>query len=163
MTGTRPDTAPTWPRTAGDVWDGPPWLDLVPAAASAGRARMWTRAVLAALELGQLADEAELITSELVTNAMRASSSAGINEPVRICLAAIGAHLLIQVRDSCPASPVRRSADPADEAGRGMTIVGELSAEVGCHPTPAGPGKVVWCLVTGDSSFHARQPHGTKG
>jgi anti-sigma regulatory factor (Ser/Thr protein kinase) len=113
---------------------------------------MWTRAMLAALEFRHLIDEAELVVSELVTNAVQASCSAGIERPVRVCLTPLGRRLLIRVRDGCPAFPVRKSPDDADEAGRGMLIVGQLSAEVGCYPTPGTPGKFVWCLVAGDSA-----------
>jgi len=130
--------------------DGPPWLDLAISAQSPGRARAWARAVLAAWGLGHLTDDAELAVSELVTNAVQASSRAGVREPVRVCLASIGAQLLIQVRDGCLAFPVLRHPNLTDEAGRGLMIVDLIAAEAGCHRTPGKPGKVVWCLITGD-------------
>jgi len=148
MTSTRFGTSSAGPRTPGDVSGGPPWLDLQPDAATPRRAREWTRTLLAAWDLSHLADDAELAVSELVTNAVQASSAAGVREPVRVCVATIGTHLLVQVRDYCPAFPVHRSPDDTEEAGRGMMIVGQISTEVGWYPTPSAPGKVVWCLVT---------------
>lgn len=149
MTGSSVSAAPA-SGVAADTGTGSPWLDLVPEAPSASRARAWTRAVLAAWGLGHFAGDAELVVSELVTNAVQASSSAGVLDPVRVCLTTIGTQLLVQVRDGCPAFPVRGYAGVSAEAGRGLMIVGHIAAEIGCHRTPGMPGKVVWCLIAGD-------------
>jgi anti-sigma regulatory factor (Ser/Thr protein kinase) len=149
MTGIRVSAAAaSW--AAVDTGAGPPWLDLVPETASPGRARAWTRAVLAAPDLSHFAGDAELVVSELVANAVQASPSAGVSDPVRVCLTTIGTQLLVQVRDGCPAFPVRRHPGVTGEAGRGLMIVEHIAAEIGCHPTPGSPGKVVWCLIAGD-------------
>jgi anti-sigma regulatory factor (Ser/Thr protein kinase) len=152
MDGTRADAAAGRLRATLDAGDGSPWLDLASTPVAAGQARAWTRAMLAAWNLGHLADDAELVVSELVTNAVRASSAAGSKDPVRVCVTAIGTRLLIQVRDSCPVFPVRKRSDITDEDGRGLMIVDHVAAEVGCHRTPGMPGKVVWCLIAEDAA-----------
>ncbi|WP_300609405.1 ATP-binding protein [Trebonia sp.] len=119
-------------------------------AASAGLARAWARAVLAAWDLGHLAGDAELAVSELVTNAVQASSSADSPDPVRLCLTSIGTQLLVQVRDGCPAFPVHTHSGVTDEAGRGLLIIDHVAIQAGCYRTPRMPGKVVWCLIAGD-------------
>jgi anti-sigma regulatory factor (Ser/Thr protein kinase) len=150
MNGTRVHVAPVHARGAAGAGDGPPWVDLAATSAAAGRARAWTRAVLAEWNLRRLAEDAELVVSELVTNAVQAGSQAGTSDPVRVCMAAIGTQLLIQVRDSCPGFPVRRNSGAGDEAGRGLMIVDQVAAEVGWYRVPASRGKVVWCLLTVD-------------
>jgi len=155
MTGICVSAAPA-SEVAVDTGGGPPWLDLVPETASPGRARAWTRAVLVASDLRHLAGDAELVVSELVANAVQASSSAGALDPVRVCLTPVGTQLLVQVRDACPAFPVRRHPGVTDEAGRGLMIVEHIAAEIGCHPTPGMPGKVVWCLIAGDPAHGNR-------
>lgn len=40
--------------------------------------------------------------------------------------------------------PRRRRADPADEAGRGISIVATIATSWGSRRTPGG-GKAVWC------------------
>jgi anti-sigma regulatory factor (Ser/Thr protein kinase) len=148
MTGIYVSAAPA-SRVAIDTGAGPPWLDLAPETASPGRARAWTRAVLAAPDLRHFAEDAELVVSELVANAVQASSSAGVADPVRVCLTTIGTQLLVRVQDGCPAFPVRRHPCATREAGRGLMIVEHIATEIGCHPTPGTPGKVVWCLIAG--------------
>ncbi len=85
-------------------------------------------------------DDAELITSELVTNAVAHTRS---GEPGGSLVLAVRAHpdqVQILVRDSGGASAPDWSsaADPDGEHGRGLAIVIALAAEWGSQATPAG-------------------------
>lgn len=129
----------SWPLHAG--------LDLgaVPTAPGCGRA--WTRVILWEWRLTRLADNAEVVASELLTNALLASR--------RLDRAAIGLTLLsdrqqlvIIVRDFNPVAPEPRQAEADDESGRGLTLVEAISHRVGWHRSPDGtPGKAVWAVL----------------
>jgi anti-sigma regulatory factor (Ser/Thr protein kinase) len=89
-------------------------------------------------------ETAELIVSELVTNALRASR--GLASPVvRLRLVSDGNSILIQVWDARDEMPVRSDADPDAESGRGLMIVDALAEKWDCYPLDGG--KVVWALV----------------
>ncbi len=121
-------------------------------------ARLHTRQVLWEWQLSELADTAELIVSELVTNAVHAS--AGLTgsrrsgrwmpgvPPVRLWLFSDGQRVLIQVWDGNDNFPAPQHADPDAETGRGLLLVESLSAEWGSHPPERSSGKVVWATVT---------------
>lgn len=119
-----------------------------------GRARDYTRWVLDAWRLSAMADTVELLVSELVTNAVRAtgildesgdeSLLVGKVNPVYVCLSLAAETLLIQVWDISSAPPQRRMALEDDETGRGLLLVQTLSKEWGCEVLEAG-GKIVWC------------------
>jgi anti-sigma regulatory factor (Ser/Thr protein kinase) len=112
------------------------------------RARRHARDVLHAWGLDALAGTAELLASELITNAVRASARAG-QPTVRLLLTRDGDGLRISVWDGAPGVPCRRP-DPAGDAdgGRGLLLVESLSADYGTYPS-AGYGKVVWCVIPG--------------
>ncbi|MGF0170522.1 ATP-binding protein [Streptomyces sp. Marseille-Q5077] len=84
----------------------------------------------------ELVDVAELLVSELATNAVRHSAS-------RFGLTLSAAHgiLRCEVRDGGCRVPVVLDAG-ASESGRGMFLVDALSRRWGCHQD--GPGKTVW-------------------
>jgi anti-sigma regulatory factor (Ser/Thr protein kinase) len=101
---------------------------------------------LMALEWGlpALADTAELLVSELATNAIRAS--AGLLSPVmRLCLASDHQCMVIRVWDGGDQMPVRKNAGPDSESGRGLLLVESLSTEWGSYRK--ANGKVVWAVV----------------
>lgn len=87
---------------------------------------------------GARAGEIVLVTSELLTNAVRASSG---NTGLHI----VGHrdHVLVEVRDESPAPAVARAASSADTGGRGLAIVQALSTRWGSSPSQP-TGKVVW-------------------
>jgi hypothetical protein len=72
-------------------------------------ARLHTRKVLHGWGLAAVADAAELLVSELVTSAIRASASAGL-AAFWLLLITVGPGVRIQVRDGCPAGPAARAA-----------------------------------------------------
>jgi anti-sigma regulatory factor (Ser/Thr protein kinase) len=112
------------------------------------RARQHTRDALRAWGLDALAGTAELLASELVTNAVRASIAAG-QPAVRLLLTLDAEGVRISVWDGAPGVP-RRRPDPAGDAdgGRGLLLVEALGADYGTYRS-AGYGKVVWCVITG--------------
>ncbi|KAA0940980.1 ATP-binding SpoIIE family protein phosphatase [Streptomyces apricus] len=107
----------------------------------AGRMRAAVREQLHTWGLASLADTAELLVSELVTNAVRHSHS----RPVELRLVR-GDTLLCEVEDDDHTLPTLLSAGPLDDAGRGMRVVSTLAREWGTSRT--GSGKTVWYELT---------------
>jgi anti-sigma regulatory factor (Ser/Thr protein kinase) len=115
-------------------------------------ARLHARAVLAEWGLDDLAEAAELIVSELVTNAIRASTGrdgrprydpAGM--PVVVLrLVSDRIRVLIEVWDSIAGAPAAGHAGPEDESGRGLMLVAAQCDRWSWQTVPGWPGKVVW-------------------
>jgi CheY-like chemotaxis protein/anti-sigma regulatory factor (Ser/Thr protein kinase) len=85
-----------------------------------------------------LVEDAELVVSELVTNALvhgetRCGVRVGLSE---------GA-LRVQVLDHGPGIPDPQVAEPGDEHGRGLLLVSVLCSAWGVEALPDG-GKIVW-------------------
>ncbi|UXY29622.1 ATP-binding protein [Streptomyces sp. HUAS TT20] len=87
-------------------------------------------------ERDEVVDVAELLVSELATNALRHASS-----PFRLTLLASHGVLRCEVADTDRRTPEVLDAGIA-ESGRGMTLVDALARRWGCHQD--GPGKTVW-------------------
>ncbi|MFJ9825907.1 SpoIIE family protein phosphatase [Streptomyces sp. NPDC101160] len=114
---------------------------------SVGRARELARAQLTAWELEPLVDTVELLVSELVTNALRYGEG-----EIRLRLLR-DRTLVCEVWDAGLVQPRRRRAKDTDEGGRGLQLVGLLSAAWGSRRTPRG--KTVWfelALPDGDGA-----------
>nr|WP_239135308.1 SpoIIE family protein phosphatase [Streptomyces sp. SID12488] len=103
---------------------------------SVGRARELTRTQLTAWGLEALIDTTELLVSELVTNALRYGEG-----EIRLRLL-LDRMLVCEVWDAGLVQPRRRRARDTDEGGRGLQLVGLLSAAWGSRRTPRG--KTVW-------------------
>jgi anti-sigma regulatory factor (Ser/Thr protein kinase) len=129
---------------------GRPWravLDLDALPTAPGCARAWTRQMLSEWRLVSLSDTAEVVVSELATNAMLASRRIG-RQLIRLTLAADQGELTIMVRDDCPGSPQPKNAGDDEENGRGLFLVEALSSRSGWHPSGDGAaGKVVWAVL----------------
>jgi hypothetical protein len=90
-----------------------------------------------------LAQPAELAVSELVTNAVRASTDAQqarqapggpIGLPVvALRLAGDHRHLLVEVSDYDPRPPIPTAADPEHDGGRGLVLVAAVSERWGYY------------------------------
>ena len=117
----------------------------VPQAASV--ARVFVRHQLISLRHADLIDDACQITGELVGNAVNATASAGIatDSHIRLYLGLNGGRPLLQVWDPVPSLPVLKEPDPVSESGRGLHIVGSLSAGFGWYENAGG--KTVWALL----------------
>ncbi|MEV5435620.1 ATP-binding protein [Streptomyces sp. NPDC052682] len=87
-------------------------------------------------ERGEVADTAELLVGELVTNALRHAAA-------RFRLTLFAAHGVLRCEVSDPDGRLPRVLDAATgESGRGMFLVQALAQRWGCHRD--GPGKTVW-------------------
>ena len=120
-------------------------------------ARLHARAVLSEWGLGELAEAAELIVSELVTNAVRASTAPdghprydGAGMPVVVLrMASDRIKLMIEVWDVIPGSPAAARPGPDDESGRGLMLVAAQCDRWSWQTVPGWPGKVVWAELRG--------------
>jgi anti-sigma regulatory factor (Ser/Thr protein kinase) len=108
-------------------------------------ARLHTRQLLWEWQLTVLSDTAELLVSELVTNAVQITQADARTAPVRLWLLADRARLLMLVWDASPLPPVRVSPDGDTENGRGLLLVEALSTRWD-HFGHHNGGKVVWAL-----------------
>jgi anti-sigma regulatory factor (Ser/Thr protein kinase) len=116
-------------------------------------ARLHARQVLWEWGLSGISETAELLLSELVTNAVKAARAADHGMPVNISLSADRARLFIEVWDGDLQPPVPRVLEndlPAldAESGRGLLLVETLSERWGWYPTPNPEGKVTWCEIS---------------
>jgi anti-sigma regulatory factor (Ser/Thr protein kinase) len=104
---------------------------------SAGRARRLVTAQLRDWDLDDLADTAELLVSEVVTNALRHTRG-----PLRLNLRMQDSRLTCEVEDTESAGPVRNTADIHAEGGRGTELLDLLADAWGNTRTPTG--KTIW-------------------
>ena len=75
-------------------------------------------------------DDAELVASELIANAVRHTRSG----PLDLELTVSTGYLTVSVRDADPRLPVFTPAATSDESGRGLGIVQALSSAQGYQP-----------------------------
>ncbi|MEE1831202.1 SpoIIE family protein phosphatase [Streptomyces sp. SP17KL33] len=104
--------------------------------AAVARARAYVTRQLAAWGLAELEFTAELVVSELVTNAIRYG-----RPPVRLRLIH-DRTLICEVSDSGGTTPHLRRARGYDEGGRGLLLVAQLAEHWGTRR--ARQGKTVW-------------------
>ncbi|MFI1965328.1 ATP-binding protein [Streptomyces pathocidini] len=110
-------------------------------------ARRTLRTILAAYEVHELTDTAELLTSELVTNAHRYARG-----PASVRIRRDGKRLRVSVWDTDPALPNLTGGaapDPDDERGRGLGLIRSCADDWGgftLGETPFGGlgGKLLW-------------------
>ncbi|MFE3944955.1 SpoIIE family protein phosphatase [Streptomyces sp. NPDC059118] len=115
-------------------------LDLLGSIEAAPRARAFATGVLTSWRFPvELCDLGVLAAGELVANSLKHGTP-----PMRLGLRRTDRRLIIEVTDGDDHLPRRRRADPADEAGRGISIVATIASSWGSRRTPGG-GKAVWC------------------
>ena len=129
-------------------------------------ARAHVGVMLTGWRLGRLAETAELVVSELATNAVQASIGldgdpiciGGRMPVVTLRLFSDGITLLIEVCDQAPGQPLLLNADTTAERGRGLTLVHALTGgRLGWHGTPGG--KCAWAaLSAGKADAPERAP-----
>jgi anti-sigma regulatory factor (Ser/Thr protein kinase) len=109
-------------------------------------ARFHIRATLDFHGLGRYAEDTEIITSELVTNAVQHADCDG-TEMIGVTLARTRDQdsVILVVSDSSPHGPVMRNPSADSEPGRGLQIVASLSVHWGWHPEPRG--KAVYAIL----------------
>ncbi|MFJ5722049.1 SpoIIE family protein phosphatase [Streptomyces sp. NPDC093149] len=115
-------------------------LDLLGGIEAAPRARAFATGVLTSWRFPvELCDLGVLAAGELVANSLKHGTP-----PMRLGLRRTDRRLIIEVTDADDHLPRLRRADPADEAGRGISIVATIATHWGSRRTPGG-GKAVWC------------------
>ncbi|MFJ9339869.1 SpoIIE family protein phosphatase [Streptomyces sp. NPDC101733] len=129
-------------------WDVP----ADPAAVS--RARREAAAQLTAWGLEEVSFTAELVLSELITNAIRYGTA-----PIRVRLLR-DRNLICEISDGSSTSPHLRYAATTDEGGRGLFLVAQYAERWGTRYTERG--KVIWAELSpsggGGSSDPAPEP-----
>lgn len=123
-------------------------------------ARLHARSIACEWGLGRLADNIELVVSELVTNALRASTypnghprsqGPGGLPYVRLRLSSDRLRVLVEVWDDDPRPPIPAQAQADDESGRGLMLVDALCEQWNWDVGQGWGGKVVWALVSGQA------------
>ena len=123
-------------------------------ATTPGAARSFVRVTLRAWGQQQLIEAAEVIVSELATNAVKATQSGARHQDSLRGLAPVSVELQldegvfrIAVRDSSPEQPVLQAVGDDAENGRGLFLVQALSARWDvCF---VAGGKVTWAELDG--------------
>ena len=143
---------------AGDEpWPLHSYLELGLLKTSVRCAREHTRLVLAEWGLPDLADSAEQVVSEVVTNAITASCqlmgsrfggrwSPGA-PPVRLWLLSDSRAVFVAVWDGSDRMPQPKDLDLECEHGRGLWLVEALSEDWGAFRPAHASGKVTWAAV----------------
>lgn len=134
-----------WETTGGNRLE----ITLIPVPQAAEIARVFVRHKLVCLGYADRIDDACLIVSEMVTNAVRVTATGDrrTQGSIRLRLGAEGGRPLVEVWDSCPALPVLLEPDPLEERGRGLHIIRSLAVRFGWRPEEKGGGKTVWALL----------------
>ncbi|WP_329547469.1 ATP-binding protein [Streptomyces sp. NBC_01356] len=141
--GTRmPETATDSAVTDAAVTDATWQLPRTPR--SAPHARQLLRAQLTDWQIdGEVAETAELLLTELVTNSLQhACTAPGLGIGLR--LATYDGVLRVEVADADEHRPVPRQAAAGDEGGRGLTLIQALAERWGYCPRSGATGKATW-------------------
>ncbi|MFE9682784.1 ATP-binding protein [Streptomyces sp. NPDC006285] len=102
------------------------------------RVRSIIRKALSRWEPADFIETAELLASELVTNALEHGHG-----DVRVLLTFTDGRMRLDVRDGSPESPVLREASALDETGRGLFIVKAAADGWGVSED----GTTTWCTL----------------
>lgn len=130
-------------------------LAAIPDAPSA--ARRFAKSILNRWNLPGMIRDAELVISEMVTNAVQ---HVGIIDAypkptymqlqeaklISVCLYRHENFLVIEVWDPSTEPPIKRDAEATDEGGRGLVLI-EAFTEGWGYRRPLTGGKVVWCAM----------------
>lgn len=128
-----------WPRMS--------YLEFAPTEIAPGCGRLHAKNVLLEWGLAGLVEDAELLVSELLTNAYAASVVIESKPTIALRLLCDYRRFIIEVWDSSPLAP--REVGSPDESGRGLLIVEALSRNCGVrYPRPGI--KVVWAEISVD-------------
>lgn len=113
-------------------------MELEPDRGQVGRARRFVVDVATMVGRDELADVVELLTSELVTNAVLHARS----EVVHIVVTWRPPTFRVEVADDAAGEPTIKHFSDEAATGRGLMLVEELSNRWGF--TPTAKGKTVW-------------------
>ncbi|WP_262008011.1 ATP-binding protein [Streptomyces sp. FIT100] len=141
------------PATAAEATAKPAsWrLALPHTSAAVPLARALIRTALADLDAVADCDTAELLTAELVANAVEHTAG---DAPIHLVVEVLETGCQVEVHDHDPAPPGNLSApqpgpapEPWQEHGRGLLLIRALSSACGHRPTEHG--KAVWFTLPG--------------
>ena len=131
-------------------WPHKDYLELPAERAAAPSARLRVRESLREWGLDALAEDAELVSDEIVANAVAVTRKARWQRgrpPVRLWTVASRRAVVILAWDACAQAPRLCAAGPEDESGRGLVLVAAL-AGWGHYEVPGSfGGKVVWAQL----------------
>lgn len=133
---------PPWPLTS--------YLELGALPTAVPCARLHVRYLLQEWGIGERAPDIELLVSEIVTNAVKATAGRQ-QAAVRLRLSSDKRGVLVEVWDADPQPPAPRhpgqdgTPDSQEEGGRGLFLVAALSTRWGWYLIQEPAGKVVWC------------------
>jgi len=119
-----------------------------PAAACAARGLV--RAAIESWDVPVDYEVAALLTSELVTNAIRHEAG----ENVTLVLTLSGGYLGVDVHDTSPCVPVQVDGPADAETGRGLMLVDSLATDWGFYWTPTG--KAVYFTLAFEPGYDDR-------
>lgn len=105
-----------------------------------GRLRRISAAKLRAWGLAPLMDDAQLLVSELVTNALRYGQGGEVE--FRLVITIRG--MLLAVNNGSESRPRLRVVDESSETGRGLFLVAALADDWGVSPD----GRTTWCTLS---------------
>lgn len=109
------------------------------------------RAELVMAGRDDLVETAELLVSEIVTNALVHAGT-----PVEVAFSFIDGGLRIEVTDGSPHAPVPRDYGPNAGTGRGLMLLQEMVDDWGVVPDQ--PGKTVWFQIASSADLDERSP-----
>jgi anti-sigma regulatory factor (Ser/Thr protein kinase) len=124
--------------------------ELAPRPESVKAGRDFTRITLQQWGMADITDVAELVVSELVTNALRhgllsARRMPG-EHPIGLRLLRQARYVMCLITDPSADVPVRRDSGECAEGGRGLQVVESCSVRWGWQLL-ADEGKLVWALL----------------
>jgi anti-sigma regulatory factor (Ser/Thr protein kinase) len=153
----RNEEDPVVPDCSG--WPLQSYLELATLPSAVPCARLHARQILWEWGLQALTDTAELIVSELVTNAINASQGSRGSRyaghwmpgasPLRLWLHGDSERIAIQVWDGNDQVPTRQAKELDAESGRGLLLVEALTEAWGSYRPQDSSGKVVWAVTAG--------------
>jgi hypothetical protein len=165
----RPPAA--WPRIPPDPalprekqewharWPYRDYVELAADPAAASSARLRVRESLHEWRLDHLADDAGLVTAELVANAVAVTRKTAWElgrPPVRLWTAGARRVVVALVWDASAEAPRLGAPSLDDECGRGLLIVDALAEWGHYRPPRAYGGKVVWARLPKPSEAERR-------
>jgi anti-sigma regulatory factor (Ser/Thr protein kinase) len=131
-----------------DDWPLRSYLELGILPGAVPCARLHARHLLWEWGLVELCELVELLVSELVTNAVRASQLTGNGSSIRLWLRSDKNIVLILVWDENPRPPVRMDVTEDAENGRGLLLVEAISDSWNWYRPDGMAGKIVWAQVS---------------
>ncbi|MBB5937234.1 ATP-binding protein [Streptomyces zagrosensis] len=92
-------------------------------------------------------DAAALVTSEVVTNAIRHGTGDLLHSGVTVAVWCQATQVHIDVLDTSDSAPCLRQASDTAQCGRGLLLVEAVATRWGYDHADPGPGKRVWAEV----------------